>query len=197
MFEKRITHSELSAYRVVRAQSEYDLERIAAAQIAIWNDRWKRKQEADRNRESRTNSLKARALNATQAATAKSLALEQTRELEAERNYLENLLQPALSRDARVDWEVKKTHVKFPVSRPSPSQAIPLPNLPDQTNFVYNPSPIQPKFNFIDRILTNRKLKKIEEVEKLNADAIAKAKAAFDVALQVWSEKRSGRDSQP
>ena len=192
MFEKRITHSELSAYRVVRAQSEYDLERIAAAQIAIWNDRWKRKQEADRNRESRTNSLKARALNATQAATAKSLALEQTKELEAERNYLENLLQPALSRDARIDWEAKKTHVRFPVSRPSPSQAIPLPNLPDQTNSLYNPKPLQPKFNFIDRILAVRKLKKIEEVEKLNGDAVAKAKTAFDVALQVWSEKKEG-----
>ena len=44
MFERRISHEGLKAYRVVRGSTEHDVHQKAEYQLAMWNDRWLSKQ---------------------------------------------------------------------------------------------------------------------------------------------------------
>lgn len=73
MWEKRITHPGLNAYRVVRGQSQYDVEMKALAQEAVWAERWLKKVEAENTRAAKAKRLEARALNSIQATEAKKL----------------------------------------------------------------------------------------------------------------------------
>jgi hypothetical protein len=79
MFRKQIVHSGLNAYRVVCGQTQSEVDTKAGLQEAIWAERWQKKLNADRTRESRAKKLQQRNLNTEQTAAAKALALEQTR----------------------------------------------------------------------------------------------------------------------
>ena len=85
MWEKRIAHPGLNTFRVVKGQSEYDVDMKAASQMAIWEERWNRELSSDRARAAKQKSLEQRASSTMQVAAARAFALERTRELEGER----------------------------------------------------------------------------------------------------------------
>jgi len=130
MWEKRIGHSGLNAFRVVRGQTQDDVDRKVSAQQTIWAERWLRKLNADRIRTSRVNLLSQRAMTQAQIGIARTTALEQTRELALEREALEKTLLNALARDPRPDWDNKKDHSPFPIAQPPRPTFIPIPREP-------------------------------------------------------------------
>lgn len=82
MFEKRIVHAGLNAYRLVKGQTAAETEGNAVCSRRLWEERWQRKSQADRARDNRAKKLQQRSSSTEQATAAKALALEQTRDLE-------------------------------------------------------------------------------------------------------------------
>jgi restriction system protein len=171
MFRKQIVHSGLNAYRVVCGQTQSEVDTKAGLQAAIWAERWQKKLNADRTRESRAKKLQQRNLNTEQTASAKALALEQTRELESERESLEKLLQNALGRDARPNWEGKKDRSSFAFARPLRPKSDPVPSEPDIADPRFNPAIFVPTFSLLDKLISSRREKKIAEASAMNAQA--------------------------
>ena len=64
MWEKTIRHDGLHAYRVVRGQSQYEVDMKARLQLAQWEERWQSKARLQQSREN-TNLGKAIALERT------------------------------------------------------------------------------------------------------------------------------------
>ncbi len=162
MFEKRIVHHGLNAYRLVRASSESEVNMKAHLQEALWAERWQKKLKADQARENRAKHLQQRILSAEQTSAAKALALEQTRELEDARESLQNLLHDALERDARLNWEAKKDRSGFSVPKPSKPKPDPIPTEPDANASRFNPAPSLPTFNLLDKFIRSRRGAKLQ-----------------------------------
>jgi len=111
VYEQRIFHAGLKAYRVIRGATLYDVEEKAKAQTAAWNDRWSRIQDAQ------TRKL-AKERQASQTFQQKEWALERTRVAEAEVQALSSLRTDSIEIDHTIDWELLKDKTPFPTPRP-------------------------------------------------------------------------------
>jgi len=186
MIRKQISHSGLHAHRVVLGQTDSEVKMKADLQEAIWAERWQRKVIADKARESQAKRLQQHHLNIEQIATAKALALEQTRELEIGREILVTLLQAALGRDARPNWESKKERSSFAVVRPSQPRADTAPSEPDPTAARFNHTAIMPSFSLLDKLIGSRRMKKLAEADAMNSQAEARASQGLESERSSW-----------
>jgi hypothetical protein len=186
MWEIRINHPGLSAYRVVKGKTQSDAELKAASQIAMWDERWERRLNAERLRRARSKVLNRREASKAQVEAAKASAVEQTRELEQERGSLENTLMQALSRDPRVNWELKKDRTHFSTKRPATPALGPIPREPTVTDTEFAWSVPVPTVSLLDRLISSRRLQK----ESAYADQVASlqhnANRQFADALDKW-----------
>jgi len=180
MWEKRITHPGLNAFRVVRGQTRDDVERKAASQEAIWEERWQRKLNAEKSHQKRLNDLQFRAFNKAQVESAKALALDQTRELEREREALESILARGLALDPRVSWEQKKEQARLSIYKPEKPVPLPLPSKPLLSDSAFTIHVEGPNLTFLDKLIARRKIEKL----RLAADAREKASQIADRAFQ-------------
>jgi hypothetical protein len=98
LYEKRIQHDGLKAYRVVRGVNQQDVEAKAAMQKAAWDEKWRRISEAQSKKMEKE---RLASLTFQQ----KGWALEQTKQAEAEMQAMGNLLTDAIELDHVVDWE--------------------------------------------------------------------------------------------
>ncbi len=200
MCEKRIVHTGLHAYRVVRGQTKEEMETKASLQLAQWNARWQHK-------------VKVGQKIANDNA-GRILALERTKELESQRTALENLLSGISSTDTTLDWESLKRRDPFstpppaqPVLRNLPPSPTPLPQpKPLPVPMVYPVIPVVSEWTLLERAIPIlRKKKEIQaqeltqrrtrETEVLNAgeqkklfDAI-KQRQQNEIAFQTSKEK--------
>ena len=113
MFERRISHEGLKAYRVVRGSTGYDVQLKAEYQLQIWNDRWRSKQ----TRSERVFG-KERAI---------SLAQQRTEQARAELDRLAAILSRALERRGFC-WDTLKDRAVFSEMQPvgPPESRIPF-----------------------------------------------------------------------
>jgi len=174
MWEKRIIHKGLNAYRLVRGYSQHEVETKAGLQLAQWEARWKAQQQRS-----------DRQLRITNDQAAKNSALEQTVELEAQRKILETLLTSICSTDASLDWEALKQHAKFslpvpikPTLQPLPTSPSPLqPAKPLPALIVHTARDATPQWSVAERAMPFLRKKK-----QLEAEVLAK-RYAFDAEL--------------
>jgi restriction system protein len=186
MFEKRIVHHGLNAYRLVKAQTLGEVEVKARLQEAVWAERWERKIAADRARASRTSRLEQYARSAEQAAAARAIALEQTRELELGRQKLETLLLQSLEEHLSPDWESRKDRTQFQESRPKEPTRDPKPIEPDPSAGRFNPVMAAPIFSILDKLIPSRKQRKLSAAEESHASAVKLAKQMLETESSSW-----------
>jgi hypothetical protein len=84
MWEKRISHEGLHTYRVVRGVSKEEAELKARLQLLAWQDRWSRLQAVEAKRRERLSRRAGWERQAEIEKRARDVALELTREAEAE-----------------------------------------------------------------------------------------------------------------
>jgi restriction system protein len=161
MWEVRIRHKGLKAFRVIKGQTQVDADMKAAAQIEIWNQRWARQLAAEKNRHEKM----SRAHNVEQSkAEARTLSTECNRQIIA----LESLLKSGLERGIFFKWEDLKDRTPFSEPAVATAELSVAPPEPWLSSF-------RPNLSVLDKILSSRRLKK----ENL-------AKESFEQAHSHW-----------
>jgi restriction system protein len=157
MWEKRIRHDGLKAYRVVRGQTQSDVELKARLQEAIWEERWQKKVHISSQR-----------LNQF---TAKGIALERTKELESYRDELSHILTSVLDDTGPFDWEKLKDRSKFTEIAPKEPVLGNIRPQPDPNDQIYTPQPASTVFEFcIMLVPSNRRKRAAEAAQKYEQD---------------------------
>jgi restriction system protein len=186
MFEKHVRHAGLQAFRVVKGQTNYEVEMKASAQLATWAEQWNRRQAADLARQTREQNLNRRALSASQLATAKLLALERTRELEADRETLSQILLESLTANITPDWDKKKDRSTFPDEKPRKPTPTSVPSEPRESDTKYSPVFTEAKLSIWDKLIPSRKASKLAETNNSREQAEVAAKADFQQDHLNW-----------
>jgi restriction system protein len=171
MWEVRVKHDELKAYRVVRGVTREEAELKASLQVANWNERWARRVAAEKAR------LERRRVS-YDLATNRATARHRTEALEGEIAALQTILHTGL-RAAPLEWGHLKDESNYSVPRPKEPTALPLPVKP-----AY-PAPPDPAsfaipLKFIDKLIPSRRAKKHSDADT----GYAAAEAAWKTACQ-------------
>jgi restriction system protein len=163
MFEVRVQHVGLNAYRVVRGVTRYDAELKAKMQVAAWDERWARTQSASKVRQEKLKKSWDKETN-------RSAAQNRTAEIQEQISALETILARGVQQQP-FQWMSLKDRSSFTTSAPikpiSPSKQV----QPDSEVYA-------PRFTFLDRIISSRRAKKED-----------KAREALGAAQQQWRTK--------
>lgn len=196
MWEKRIAHPGLNAYRVIRGQSQFDVNMKAVAQEAIWAERWNKRIEAEKTRVAKARRLEARHLSSIQITEAKNFAIEQTRELEREREQLETILKSSLARQSKLDWERQKDRSQFAIPKPTLGAPEQIPERPSPVHPSFVPQILPPDLKLIDKLIPSRRAKKIAATEERNSEARKAAAERLDTATRSWEESKAATEAK-
>ncbi|MGD0800959.1 MAG: restriction endonuclease [Terracidiphilus sp.] len=198
MWEVRVQHTGLNAYRVVRGVTQAEAELKANLQVAVWNERWAKTQAALRNRQDKLKKSWDKEEN-------KRTALNRTTELEEQRAAIELILATGIQQQPLL-WSSLKDKTAFTLSRPKDPPAQIKPNKPIHPT-VPDPVEYAPRFSIIDRIFANRRAEKINratfELDQARSKWIARceernesfqkelnaSEAAFQVVLGQYKVK--------
>jgi restriction system protein len=150
-YEQRISHQGLNAFRVVRGSDPSEVDIKAKLQVKIWNQKWEKLQEAQRQEEKKKATIFAKDQK-------KQLALRRTDAAEKHLDALSKLLSGSLVKDYRLNWDDLKDKAPFPTPQPQQPQPVPTPRRPLHGDTIF-----QPQLGFFDKILSSRKMKKFAE----------------------------------
>ena len=149
MYEVELRHDGLHKYRLIRGSDKHVVEQKATAQRRAWDEMWRKKQAAEKQRQE-----KARA--AQEKEEKKGLATDQTQEAQDAIEQIENILKHTLDVVDRIDWDSLIDESNFPKQLPPEPEWHPFPKEPKQTDAKY-----RPKFNLFDHIIPKLKEKKV------------------------------------
>ncbi|MGA2886889.1 MAG: restriction endonuclease [Terracidiphilus sp.] len=145
MWEVRVQHTGLNAYRVVRGVTQQEAELKAKLQVAAWDERWTRAQSTQKVKQEKLKKSWDREAN-------KSAALNRTAELEEQRTALESILAAGLEQHP-FRWLSLKDSTAFTQPRPKEPTASVKPEEPNSDAFA-------PQLTVLDRIFSTRRIKK-------------------------------------
>jgi restriction system protein len=145
MWEVRVQHEGLKAYRVVRGATQQEAELKARLQVAAWNERWSNRQVVLKSRLQKIQKSWDNEAN-------KETARKRTEELQTQLHALEAILADGLQQQP-IHWQNLKDRASFTVPRPQEPVPPPKPMEPD-------PSLFAPPLTFIDRVFKSRRTKK-------------------------------------
>jgi len=173
-----IRHDGLKEYRVIRGKVPHEVEEKAGAQLAKWDETWRKRVAAEESRAAKEDTVAEREHK-------KQLAAERTAEAQQSVQALQGLLTSALPRDATVDWETLKDRSAFEKPRPQltappPPQAPKIPPAPYRSHAKY-----QPVLGLLDSVLPKRRQAKTEAASKLFAED-----------CRAWQEQKQRLDSE-
>ena len=169
MWEVRVQHAGLKAYRVVRGVTQQEANLKANLLIAAWNERWERTQSAIKARQEKLKKSWDKEAN-------KNAALSRTAELEEQRIALETILTTGLLKHP-FQWSSLKDNSAFTQPRPKETTTPDKPDEPNPTTFAQ-------KLTVLDRIFSSRRIKKQNQ-----------ATAAYDRALTQWEQDCAAIDA--
>lgn len=184
IYSLELWHDGLKKHRVIRGEDESIIHSKAKLQAEEWDDRWAvvdaREQERSR-----------KAAGKRQQDERKALATERTAEAQQEITGLSSLLKATLTINDTIDWESLKDKTPFPDKQPKLPVRPPLPVEPNREKSKYIPS-----LGLLDRLISSRKKRKIEEKERLFEtdyqswlERVAAIKRAHTAALQTHDKK--------
>ncbi|MBS4204317.1 restriction endonuclease [Lederbergia citrea] len=163
MYQIEVKHEGLNKYRVIKGSDSYVVQKKAEMQIKEWDEKWEKKLVLDAKNEAREQA-------AREKEEKKSLAMQLTNEALEQLKIIENTLQHTLDIDDKINWESLKDNSKFKKKKPKIPAIINEPNEPKKDEEIY-----KPKLSFLDKIISSRKQKKIEE-----------AKTLFELSHEKW-----------
>ena len=154
MYEIEITHPGLNKYRNIRGTDKYVVERKAQAQKAIWDEMWQKKctaEEKKHKKEKLLHDIKSKKKNEIDRTNAAIEVIES----------LQNTLHFTLDIDDTIDWESLKDKSEYNIPKPKKTDLKKIPKEPLKTDLQFIPS-----INFLDKIFSSRKEKKIKTAEQ-------------------------------
>jgi restriction system protein len=171
MFEVRIQHPGLRAFRLVKGETKRDAELKAEAQMAIWNQRWARHLSAEKARAEKLGRWLHREEGREQAIALSTEAASQIARVES-------LLKTCLIRGKFVDWEWLKDKTPFA----EPEVDHPKPKSPPAEP---QPSEFALPLSILDKIIPPLKARKLERGE-----------AAYQTAHSSWKATSSAVEDE-
>jgi restriction system protein len=192
VWTKSIYHPGLKAHRLLRGPTEEIVELKARLQCEAWDQRWAKIEQAQARRDEKEHTL----LRLSQKA---ELALQRTRDVEAELTSLQRILRDGIEVDHVLEWDALKDQSLFTTPRPAMLEPQSVPRPPDMTDAQF-----QPRLSFLDRLLPSRhELRKAEAkdrfrsarnqwvvgkelAEKANSESVARHKAE----VEAWEEQK-------
>lgn len=172
LLQREIRHNGLNKYRIVKAETHYELENKCDAQLAQWEAQWQRKLEQDAK-------AKERERRNQNAEKASRYAATQTKEAEAIQEALDNILINSIYPQA-FDFNTLRDFSQYPISKPRKPQALPLPIEPSRTDDKYNPKP---------SLLTQLSKKKMQEFNQSNDYVFQLDHAAWEKRIDYYTNK--------
>jgi restriction system protein len=186
MYEMRIQHPGLKAFRVIRHSDQSVVEVRARLQMEAWEDRWKRVQEAESRRQLKQQTSEFAHVN-------KEVARTRTGECQRAIAQVEGILRDGIELDHRVSWESLKDRHAFSVPKPSPPQTKQIPAPPLASNFaprLFWFQQLIPALQRKPRDEANRRFMQVEQVWKGVKENVerenAKAIAEHEKAVRAW-----------
>jgi restriction system protein len=145
-YQLEIKHPGLNKYRLVKGPDKYVVEQKAKAQLASWDEQWK-KHLSRKNKEINKQSKLEE-------------AADRTEDAQEEISNLHNLLKNSLKIRNAFDWEKLKDKNPFPDPKPVEKKPIEVPPEPSPADRKFKPD-----IGLLDKLFLKRKLKK-EEIAK-------------------------------
>ena len=193
MWRKTIYHAGLKSSRVIRGQTEGEVEFKAQLQSDAWNERWQKGQQAERKRQDSLNAL----LLSSQK---KSLALQRTHEAQQQLDALGAILRDSIEIDHILDWETLKDRTPFSAPPPQRAAMDVIARRPEAQDLLF-----QPDLRFLDKLISPRRERKMREAterfraadnrwqaEKNGIDQSNKRKQeVYQNSLKAWQEKKN------
>ncbi|MEQ8336583.1 MAG: restriction endonuclease [Cyclobacteriaceae bacterium] len=162
-----IRHIGLGTYRIIKDLDKSILRNKIAAQFVKWDSQW--------------STIKAREEQATNKEASLNEAEIRTKEAADALDAIENILLHTLPIDDAVDWESLKDFSDFPEENPKGNLAYELEKIKFPSKPTLKDDPIkpiesnyEPKISLIDKIITSRKERKINEANSEYKQALAK-----------------------
>lgn len=163
MWEIEVRHDGLHKYRLIRGNDKRAVEQKAEAQLAAWEEMWRRK--LGKEHETLVKQSKI------------AEALARSKEALEAIEILDNILHSSLAVSHAVNWEALKDHSKYTMPKPRPPQPLSIGDRPDEADPRY-----QPKLGFLDKIISSRRQNKIDV-----------ARTQFEGDLARWVKHKEGR----
>jgi restriction system protein len=186
MWEKRIIHEGLHAFRVVRGATQEEVEIKARLQLAVWAERWRRKQQVEETRRKHAMQAQAWQSQADIDRRAKAAALELTKEAEAAVAGLKTLLSDALTNQHQLDWKKLEDQTAFTKAEPLAISLKPLPPEPQRNDPAFLISAVTPKLTFVDWIIPPFRKKKLRNAHLKYEHIKAEAEKKYSQAHHDW-----------
>jgi restriction system protein len=174
-----ISHKGLNKYRVIKAESKYELEQKKNAILAQWNEQWKRMKERER-RAAELAAKKAERERILKNDEESALyADEQTKQAEKVQADMDALLVHSLS-EKPFDFDDLKDHSAFTEPCPVNRKLFAIPTEPKITDPNYNPEP-----TFFTKI-SKKKMTRFNENNK----------AVFESDHTAWEKEKNVIESK-
>ena len=155
MYQIEIKHDGLNKYRVIKGTDKYVVEQKARVQLRDWDTMWEKKLALQAEKSTRERA-------ASEKEQKRELAIQLTNDALEQLSTIENTLKYTLSIDDKINWEDLNDKSKFNKEKPKAPKSIAIPSEPKDTDEIY-----RPKLGLLDKVLSSKKNKKVEEVKKL------------------------------
>jgi restriction system protein len=189
MWEIKVKHEGLHAYRSIRGATQQEADTKARLQLEAWDVRWKRLQEVVAARQQRLEKRGWADKQADMDKRAKEHALELTKEAEAAIDGLRGLLSRALGQAHSFNWESLKDTFTFEKPNPTPAvlETYPSEPLPSDSQFITIAVPVTIKF--VDWLLPGAREKKLTAAKTEEARRKQDAQQKFAQAHASWDKE--------
>lgn len=171
-YSKSIRHDGLNKFKVIKAETSYELAEKVRATEAQWAEQWAKKCLAEQKKQDRLAKIKS-------AEDAVKYANERTTHAEAMQETLEHILVNSIGK-YQLKFESLKNTKPFEQKMPVKPKEIPVPNPPLRNDAIYNP-----KMPLLVKLFKNKKEEYIAfHNNKYEADYIAWQNSKEHIALQ-------------
>lgn len=154
LFQQEVRHNGLNKYRVVKAETRYELQQKVASLEAQWNEQWIKKCALEQQKREKEQKLKS-------IEDSIKYAEELTKEAESIQEALDRILLNSINKKG-FDINKKKVFLEFTEEKPIQPQEPFISIEPRSTDTIYNPK---------EPLICKISKKKSEEFKKKNIDA--------------------------
>src|ERR1700722_3512278 len=189
MWEVKVTHEGLHAYRNVRGATKEEAETKARLQVDAWNARFQRLREVSAARQERLIKQNHWDTQTEFDKRAKHHALALTKDAELELAGLRGLLTGALIQAHPFNWEELKDTSRFEKPEPVAPAAEQMPSAPLQSEPQFTVLPAFVRLTFTEWIIPGARKKKLLAARDAEALRKKEAQQRFDAAHSDWEKK--------
>ena len=193
MWSTEVRHPGLNKYRRITGSNRYVVEQKARAQLATWNEMWRKKQEAEERRAAREAAARDKESKKAEAAARTEIA-------GSEVEKLRSTLASSLDSKHEIAWDTLLDHSEFPEEEPVAPSPKPIPREPHESDPEHTL-----RLGMVDKIVSSRRAKKesqrqskfaeahsawVQTKERISSENDARLQA-HDQKIQSWQDSKT------